>query len=159
MTVYHRKRLLLKSRAPGWGVKNNKPSRTFSSSSFFSLKFFLLRAVSSLRSAISVSVRYFFFLELEVGVGSAKKSDVSKLRLRRIARRRVVWQMVPMNGDSPLAQGSNLLATHRRKLLTQGNELTSCPTATSQSSLPSRHWFFPLALTLRGCYDGRFRVF
>lgn len=44
-----------------WISREVKP--TFSSSSFFSLRFLRLRAVSSRRSAISVSVSDFFFLE------------------------------------------------------------------------------------------------
>lgn len=57
---------------------------TFSSSNFFSLRFFLFRAVSSRRSASSESVRYFFFIEVVVGsTSNGDKRDSNQYHVSR----------------------------------------------------------------------------
>jgi hypothetical protein len=56
----------------------NLAERTFSSSSFFSLKLFLFRAVSSRLSASSESVRRFFLEEFEGGSSGDEEDTFSK---------------------------------------------------------------------------------
>jgi len=60
------------------GDEGNTTQRTFSSSNFFSLIFFLFRAVSSLLNASSESVRCFFFEDVEGGSStSGRKEEIS----------------------------------------------------------------------------------